>query len=131
MAGGTQFSTSELGTPETKLEREIRKFDNITADCENPLSAFDGKTGVDAHKALSCSVFTTFHTEVASERVFSHSGRMLEPLRESMSAESASLFIFLHENIKFWPSDKAIMRLYWQEHFNGTAPPYELLKQSV
>ena len=124
----TKSAASDTDKPRTAVDCEIQKYDAIAADCENPVAALDGQKGLDAHVALACSVFTAINTECPSERVFSHAGQLLGTLCESMSAKSASLFMFLHENIQFWPSDRAIMKAYWAKYYPGVTAPYGSLK---
>ena len=79
-AGQSQSPTPTNGKYGSALERNIWKYNSITDGCENPVVARDGKRGVDAHVALSCSVFTVLHIEAGSEHVFLHAGQLLSPL---------------------------------------------------
>ena len=47
-----------------------------------------------------------------------------------MGAELASLLIFIHENISFWPTDSAIMKAYWATYHPKEAVPLSDLPEN-
>ena len=121
-------STRGGGSTETAAACETRLWNSIPMRSgESILESIQGQDGINAHTALTCSVFAAHWSEAGSERVFSHAGRLLSSLRESMGAEMAETFIFLHENIHFWPSTKEIMKEFWATHYPGQEVPFEHL----
>ena len=123
-----QPTNSTMGGAETAAAREIRLWNQIPMrQGLSVLESMEGQPGIDAHVSLACSVFSAQAVEAGSERVFSHAGRLLSPLRESMGSEMAKNFIFLHENIQFWPTVREIMMEYWAEHYPGVTVPYHCL----
>ena len=114
---------------ESPVAKEIRLYGELKVRTIAALfKALHAEKGLDAHKALVRSVFTAMASEAGSERVFSRSGRLLGPLRESMGPDMASLWILLHENLQFWPTDKEIMQAFWEEHYAEKVPPLKYLK---
>jgi hypothetical protein len=112
----------------TGATKEIARYESLQFRTNSMLVSMSNVNNVDCHVALVRSVESGLATEANVERTFSHSGHLLEPLRQRMGPETVCLFMFLHENMDFWPSDRDLMRAYWYKHYGRETPvPFHFL----